>query len=67
MSACCAAVACYQLKPKGKVMCRRHWHVVPVELQKRVSAAANEGKAGELKTALREAVRAVAEKEGRRT
>jgi hypothetical protein len=68
----CHADGCSVEVPPRMLMCLRHWRMVPRDIQKRVWAEYNEGQeirkdpTEEYMDVQREAVEAVAKKEGRR-
>jgi hypothetical protein len=60
----CQAWRCPLLVAAGVVMCKRHWSLVPRELQRRVWATAGPGQELEHAKALRDAIAAVGAVEG---
>ena len=67
----CHAAGCTQAVPRERLMCKRHWFMVPAAIRSCIWASYRPGQCDdweithEYAEAARTAVRAVAEKEGR--
>lgn len=61
----CAAYRCNMQVPDNMLMCRPHWFKVPKALRDGIWETYRRGPTAEYRANVREAIRVVAEKEGR--